>query len=309
MKIAVLGGGGFVGSAVSDRLLVAGHSVRIFERAGTRPYREFAADEDVQWLVGDFVEGADVARAVAGMEVVVHLVSTTLPKSSNENIVYDIESNLVGTVRLLDAMVAHGVPKIVFVSSGGTVYGEPVYLPIDEAHPTMPHVSYGITKLAIEKYLTLYQRLHGLKAIVLRVANPFGARQRVESAQGAVGVFLHRALRNEPIEIWGDGSIVRDYIFVGDVADAFLKAVDYEGTASIFNIGSGVGTSLNELLRVIEHILGKALTRRYLPRRELDVAESVLDNSLARRELGWTPRISLETGISRTVEWMQRASK
>ncbi|MGH2551319.1 MAG: SDR family NAD(P)-dependent oxidoreductase, partial [Thermomicrobiales bacterium] len=181
MKIAILGGGGFIGSAIADRLLKDGHELRIFGRSRVERYRQFLDDESVEWLSGDFMSVHDVSRAIDGVDVVLHLVGTTLPQNSNDDMVYDVESNLVTTLKLLGAMVDKQVGRIVFISSGGTVYGNPVYLPIDEDHPTEPRVSYGITKLAIEKYLLIYQQLYGIKANILRVANPFGERQRIET--------------------------------------------------------------------------------------------------------------------------------
>jgi len=309
MKIAVFGGGGFIGSAIADRLLLEGHSLRIFERPRVEPYRKFADTEDVTWLTGDLMSTHDVGDAVEGVEVVIHLVSTTLPKSSNDDPIYDVQSNLVATLQMLNLMVAKGVKKIVFISSGGTVYGNPCYLPIDEKHPTEPLVSYGITKLAIEKYLLMYQRMHGIKAVILRVSNPFGDRQRIETAQGAVAAFLSKALRSMPIEIWGDGSVQRDYLYIGDVADAFARAVTYDGSHSVFNISSGKGTSLNEVIRLIEQVIGTSVERDFKPGRAFDVPVSVLDNALAGRELGWSPQVSLEDGITRTAAHMRQALK
>ena len=305
MRITVFGGGGFIGSTIVDRLLSDGHALRVFERPRVPPYREFNCNERVDWLTGDLTSVHDVTEAIDGTDAVIHLVSTTLPKSSNDDPIYDVQSNLVATLQLLDVMVAKGVRKIVFISSGGTVYGDPAYLPIDEKHPTDPKVSYGISKLAIEKYLLLYQHLHGIKANILRVANPYGERQRVETAQGAITVFLDKALRGRPIEIWGDGTVTRDYLYVTDVADAFACAVHYDGPASVFNVSSGRGTSLNEIISMIEDILGRAVERTYRPGRPFDVPVSVLDNALAWKELGWKPTIPLDAGIARTATWLR----
>jgi UDP-glucose 4-epimerase len=280
--------------------------VRVFERPFIRRFREFLAAEPVEWVTGDFLNAHDVGDAVDGMDVVLHLVSSTLPKTSNDDPVNDVQSNLVATLRMLEVMVARNVRKVVFISSGGTVYGNPIYLPIDEMHPTDPQVSYGITKLAIEKYLLLFEKTHGIKASILRVANPFGERQRPENAQGAVGVFLYRALRQQPIEIWGDGSVTRDYIYIDDVAEAFARAVRYSGSKSVFNIGSSVGTQLNELIEIIEEVLGKSVVRRYLPARPFDVPVSVLSNVLAREELKWRPQMALRDGIDRTAKWLAK---
>jgi UDP-glucose 4-epimerase len=306
MKCVVFGGGGFIGSAVVDRLLLDGHALRIFERPHVEPFRAFASEELVEWVPGDFMNAYDVSEALDGMDVAVHLVSSTLPKTSNDDPIHDVQSNVVATLRMLDAMVARSVRKIVFISSGGTVYGNPIYWPIDEMHPTNPQVSYGITKLTIEKYLLMFEKIHGIKANILRVANPFGQRQRPDSAQGVVGVFLGRALKQQPIEIWGDGSTTRDYIYIDDVSAAFARAVQYSGPKSVFNIGMGVGSQLNELVKIIEEILETSIKLKYLPARPFDVPVSILNTTLAREELKWVPQVSLREGIARTARWMAK---
>jgi UDP-glucose 4-epimerase len=304
MMIVIFGGGGFIGSTIADRLLLDGHELRIFERPRVVPYRKFKKNERVEWVMGDLSSAQDVNHAIKGVDAVLHLVSTTLPKNSNDDPIYDIQSNGVATLQMLNAMVDQNVRKIIFISSGGTVYGNPVYLPIDEKHPTNPLVSYGIIKLTIEKYLQMYERMYGIKTIILRVANAYGERQRVETAQGAVGVFLHHALKGIPIDIWGDGSVTRDYIHVSDVAEAFVRALAYSGAESCFNISSGIGTSLNELIVMLEDALGKHIERNDLPGRPFDVPVSVLSNDLAREELKWEPRMSIQEGIARTAKWM-----
>ena len=306
-KCLILGGGGFIGSFIVDRLLALGHEVRIFERPRVLPYRAFGREERVEWLAGDFQSAADIRAAVEGCNVVFHLISTTLPKGSNDDPIYDIETNLVGTLRLLAAAVRGRVRKVVFISSGGTVYGIPKRIPVAEEHPTEPLVSYGIAKLAIEKYLHLYWYLHGLEYSVLRVANPYGERQRADTAQGAVAVFLSRALEGKPIEIWGDGSVARDYIYIGDVIDAFIMAMNHEGEPRVFNIGSGEGRSLNELLKTMEELLGRSVERLYLPARKFDVPVNVLDIGRAREVLGWQPRVAFCDGLERTLAWMRNS--
>ena len=305
MKVTVLGGGGFIGSTIVDRLLQDGHQVRVFERPRITSYRSFGRHEEVEWLNGDLMSLHDIRAAVSGVDAVIHLVSTTLPKSSNDDPVYDVQSNLVASIQLLQIMAEEKVGRIVFISSGGTVYGTPQYLPMDERHPTEPRVSYGITKLAIEKYLAMFHYLHGIKTVTLRVANPYGERQRVETAQGAVAVFLDRTLRRQSIEIWGDGSAERDYIHVTDVAEAFARALVYDGPEQVFNVATGQGTALIELLRIIESVTGLQATVDFKPARPFDVPVSVLDNRRARQELGWFPAVGLHEGISRTAQWMR----
>jgi UDP-glucose 4-epimerase len=210
--------------------------------------------------------------------------------------------NLLGTLNLLEASRLTGVKRLVMVSSGGTVYGIPNVVPIPESHSTDPICSYGITKLAIEKYVALYRQLHGLEGFVLRVANPFGPRQRLDAAQGVVPVFLGKALRHEPLQIWGDGSTVRDFLDVADVVSALLAAANYQGDESLFNIGSGQGLSLNQLIALLEVQLNRSLDVEYLPSRGCDVPTNVLCIDKARTVLGWSPEISVADGLSRLCD-------
>ncbi len=305
-KCLILGGGGFLGSNVCEALLKAGYTVRIFEkeRLTKESVRHIVAD--VEWVEGDFTNQSHVKEAVQGIDIVIHAVCTTLPRSSNENPVYDISSNLISTLHLLDEAKNAGVQKIIFFSSGGTVYGIPKMIPIPEDHPTDPTCSYGIQKLAIEKYLAAYYRLYGLDYSVIRMSNPYGERQRPVSSQGAVAVFLFKALNDEQIEIWGDGSVVRDYLHVSDVADAVLRLLDYRGEYKIFNIGSGIGHSLIELIKAIENVIGHSVKVSFSPARSFDVPVNILDIMRAKKELLWSPRVGFEEGLQRTKAWLIR---
>lgn len=294
-----------MGSHLCEALLAEGHSVKIFDRPNLKRFREFSADEQVEWVEGDFANQSDVNLAVPDCDVIYHLVSTTLPKSSNDNPVYDVETNIVGTLHLLEVARKSSVRKIIFISSGGTVYGIPNCTPINEEHPTNPICSYGISKLTIEKYLNLYYTLYGLDYCVLRLANPYGERQRVTATQGAVGVFLYKALRKELIEVWGDGSVIRDYIYVGDAISAMVAALSSNGNQGIFNIGSGHGQSLNNILEVIESVLGRPVSRIYVEGRALDVPVSVLDIEKAKNSLQWKPKVDFRDGLERTALWMK----
>ena len=238
--------------------------------------------------------------------MVVHLVSATLPASSNDNPVYDVEANVVASLRLLEAARAARVRRILFISSGGTVYGPARRLPIDEDHPTEPACSYGIAKLAIEKYLGLYARLHGLKSTVLRFSNPFGERQNPGSAQGAVAVFLGRILAGRPIEIWGDGSVVRDYLYIADGARAFRLVLEKEPDGPVYNVGRGVGTTLDDLVTVLKRVTGRPVEVVRRPGRPIDVPANVLDSRRLEAAVGWRPRVDLEEGLARTWEWLKR---
>ena len=304
-RCLVLGGGGFLGGHLVEALQAAGSEVRIFDRLPKRS-SSMAAAADTEWFEGDFGNRGDIAGALDGCDVAFHLVATTLPRTSNDDPVHDLESNLLPTVRFLDLALEHGLKRVVFASSGGTVYGPPSQVPVPETHPTRPLCSYGIHKLAIEQYLHLYQSLHGLEYCVLRLSNPFGERQRSDSSQGAVAVFLDSALRGDIVTVWGDGSAVRDYIYVGDVARAFCRAATYEAPAGVFNIGSGHGHSVNQLLAAIEELLDRPVPRRYVPGRPFDVPINVLDTTLARTVLGWHPDVSFRDGLERTLKSLRR---
>lgn len=305
-KCLVLGGRGFIGSHLVDTLLARGHFVRCFDRPHLVPLGEsHLSNPNFELYEGDLVSETDVTDALVGCEVCFHLVSTTLPKSSNADPVFDVESNVLGTVRLLNHAVKSGLKKIVFVSSGGTVYGEPIQLPIPETHPTDPVCSYGISKLAIEKYIGLFYRLHGLDYTVLRIANPYGERQRTHASQGAVAVFLGKVLRGEPVEIWGNGTIVRDYIHISDVVTALLAALERSGNEHVFNIGAGQGQSLNEVIDVIEKVTGRTADRRYMPGRIFDVPVSVLAIDRAQQSLAWSPKIDFKQGLERFTAWLK----
>lgn len=304
-RCLVLGGRGFIGSHLVTRLLASGYRVRCLDRPNVTPIGEtHLANPDFEMQEGDFLSEADIARAVAGCDIGFHLVSTTLPKSSNADPVFDVETNLVGSIRLLQHAHRANMKKIIFSSSGGTIYGHPEELPIPETHPTDPLCGYGITKLATEKYLRLFQELHGMDYRVLRLANPFGEGQRLLSSQGAIAVFLGKAMRGEAIEIWGDGSVTRDYIHIDDVVSAFLAAMHHTGAERVFNIGTGQGRSLNHVLDTIEKTLQRPTIRRYLATRPFDVPVNVLCVERARSSLGWTPRVPFEEGLARFAGWL-----
>ncbi len=304
-KCLVLGGKGFIGSHLVDALVAQGHTVRVLDRANLAPLSAADTNAKVEWFDGDFTSETDVRQALEGCDTVFHLVSTTLPKSSNADPLFDVETNLMGTVRLLTHAVSSGVKKVVFSSSGGTVYGIPTIVPIPETHSTDPISSYGITKLAIEKYLYLFRDLHKLDYTTLRISNPYGERQRTRANQGAIAIFLGRVLRGETIDIWGDGTTLRDYVYIGDVTNALIKAAHYTGAERTFNIGSGVGVSINQALDEIERATGLPSKRNYAPARGFDVPRSVLSIGQAKIHLDWEPQISFTQGLAKTVAWLR----
>lgn len=301
MKCLVLGGAGFIGSHVSQGLLDAGHSVRVFEKKGVNLANLAGIRERLEIVEDDFSDAHGVSQAVSGMDAVVHLIGTTIPKTSNDDVVYDVTSNVVPTLHLLEACRTRGVKKVLFASSGGTVYGVPERLPIDEDHPTRPISAYGVQKLAIEKYLEVYRRMGGPEYAVLRLANPYGGRQRPDVQQGAVAVFVDRALRGQPVEIWGDGRVVRDYMHISDAVAAFTAALAANGSSRIYNVGSGLGHSLLDLAERVERASGKPVQKKFLPSRDVDVPANVLSVARAQAELGWAPKVSFADGVAQVV--------
>lgn len=301
MRALVLGGNGFIGTHVVDALVTAGHDVRVFDRA---PELYRSPLPTVDYRLSAFADVPALAEALEGVHVVFHLISTTVPSTSNLDPVGDIEGNLINTLRLLQLMREKEIGRIVYLSSGGTVYGVPRELPIAESHPLNPICSYGVVKVAVENYLHMYQALHGMQRVVLRASNPYGERQTHAGVQGVIGTFLAKVRSGETIEIWGDGRIVRDYIYVADLANLCVLAgvSTYTG---VLNVGNGIGHSLLDILNVIGEVVGHEVQPVFKAGRNFDVPEVVLDISKAQRELGWRPNADLKRGLIETWRWIQ----
>lgn len=302
MKALVLGGCGFIGSHLVDGLLEAGHKVRVYDRA---PELFRAPPPNVDYRFGDFSDAPSLAEALEGIEVVYHLISATVPSTSNLDPVADVQGNLINTLRLLQLMVQKGVNRIVFLSSGGTVYGRPEIVPIPESHPLRPICSYGVVKVAIENYLHMYQQLYGVQYVVLRASNPYGERQGHIGVQGVIGTFIRKILNDEPIEIWGDGNVVRDFIYVDDLVNVCVKA-GVVGVSGIYNAGSGKGNSINEIVSILNDVSGKKITPIYKEGRGFDVPRVILNINRVCRDFGWEPNTNLNEGIRRNWVWVIR---
>lgn len=300
MQAVVVGASGFIGSHLVDSLLAAGYRVKALARHLPGLISPVAQANPALTLSPlSMADGLALQEAMEGAELVFHLASGSLPQSSNRDPQADVQVNLLGALKVFEAARQAQVQRLVMVSSGGTVYGVPQQVPIAEGHPTEPTCSYGISKLAIEKYVALYRQLHGLDGLVLRVANPYGERQRLDATQGVVPVFLGKALRGEPLQIWGDGSTVRDFLHISDVVTALLAAAHYQGEERLFNVGSGEGLSLNQLVELLRAELQRPLAVEYLPARGFDVPTNVLCIERARRCLGWNPKVTVSEGLHR----------
>jgi UDP-glucose 4-epimerase len=295
----VLGGGGFIGINLCRRLAASGHRVRAFGRHSLFPNHLQGAE----WYQGDFSDHAALAAAIENFDIVFHLIHSTTPQAANLDMAEDVQRNVVGSLAMLEICRKLGVARVVFVSSGGTIYGCAEKIPTPETAPTEPISAYGISKLAIEKYLGLYEHLHGLNFRVLRVANPFGPFQLPVKNQGVIAALISRAVRNDIIEIWGDGSVVRDFIFIDDLVDALIAAASDGSTARVFNVGSGHGRTLREIIAVIGQLMGVELSITWKPARRVDVPVSVVAVDRAKEILKWTAKTSFEDGLEQTIKW------
>ena len=300
LKVLILGGCGFVGRHLVDALSEDNTPLVVFD-VNANPK---LSTPDCIYVQGNFSDQVLLEKVIEqqGITHVAHLVSTTLPKSSNEDKQYDLYSNVIQTLNLLDICVKHQVQKLLFMSSGGTIYGSPHCVPVAESQPNDPICSYGISKLAIEKYLFLYRHLHGLNYIALRAANPYGAGQNPLSGQGVIANFVHKMHTQQPLEVWGDGTTVRDYFHVRDLANLTRLALFSEVTG-VFNAGSGVGVSINELIATLRSIVNQHAEVIYKEQRGLDVPAIVLDCTAAESTFGWRADTSLRAGIEDYVKW------
>lgn len=302
LRCLVLGGGGFLGLNLCNALAAAGAEVKALGRSAVLPD---ALDPQVEWVSGNLSDRVALSAAVEGQDIVFHLIGGSVPESSNRDPAAELAAGPLATVYLLDICRAAKVRKLVFASSGGTVYGIPSSVPIPESAPTDPISAYGIGKLVVEKHLHLYLHLHGFDYQVLRIANPYGRFQLGHKKQGLIGTLLYRALHGLPVEIWGRGDVTRDFIHVDDVTAAFLLAIDYEGRHRVMNVGSEVGLSVLQIVDGIEAALGRGpLKRVHQPGRAADVPINVLDTALLRAETGWRPRVSWPDGLKDTIAWM-----
>ena len=308
-NILILGGFGFIGLNLLEELSSArGYSVVVFDSLPAPV--AWAAKTACKIYQGNFCREQDLEDVFKEnkIDIVVHLVSTTIPAGSNSSeMVYDIESNLVPTVKLLSLMRRFGVPKIVFASSGGTVYGLPQKGQEErnfaETWSTNPICSYGAIKLAVEKYIQLSCYLNGLEYLILRISNPYGEHHS-SSVQGLINVALKNVVAGCPVVVWGDGKVVRDYIYVKDCVKAVRTLIDKGISGEIFNVGSGSGHSVNEILALIKEVTGKFQVER-VNSRKFDLPRAVLDISNLEAAIDFNPT-NIKNGIKKTYRWLLR---
>jgi UDP-glucose 4-epimerase len=307
-KVLILGADGFIGSHIASSLVDEGYFVRAFDlfRDGTsRNLGPFS--DSLEMFSGDFLNRTDLKRSLQDIDSVFHFVSLTTPGSSMNDPLIDIETNLKGSVIFFDECVQAGVKKVVFASSGGGIYGnqgKEKYSEEDRAEPVSP---YAISKLAIERYLHYYRTHCGLDSVILRYSNPYGPSQNVVGTQGLIPIFMNRMKNGSAIEIFGDGGNVRDYIYIDDLVAATKMIFGSDNRDVVYNVGSGEGTDINQVVSIIEKVTGMEAKKNYLPKRDIDVRSVVLDIGRMRSEFGDIRLQSLESGIRKTWDWIRDA--
>jgi UDP-glucose 4-epimerase len=305
VRILVSGGAGFIGSHVVDAYIAAGHEVAVLDNFSTG--REDNVNQAAAVHRVDLRDQPQVEKAVSTFRpqlVNHHAAQSEVPKSVADP-TYDAQVNIIGGLNLLKACVDHNVRKVIFSSTGGALYGEPDVVPAAENHPVRPLSPYGTSKFAFEQYLGTFRRTFGLDYTVLRYANIYGARQDFHAEEGRViAIFASRMLEGKPLTIDGTGEQSRDMLHVGDVATANLAALE-KGSGGTFHVSTGIPVTVNDLYRKLALLIGYRLEPNFGPSRKGDVYRIALDNQLARVELGWEPRVSLEEGLSLTVDYFR----
>jgi UDP-glucose 4-epimerase len=300
----IFGGNGFIGSHLAESLVNRGYAVTIFDKfqSGTGNLSDIL--DEIEIISGDFLNRDAVSGALEGMDLLFHYISSTNPATSIADPVFDIESNIAGSVQLFQAAVKAGVRKVIFPSSGGTIYGKTGGEPIRESCPLNPVNPYAISKLAVERYLDYFFQSSGLEYLILRYSNPYGERQNPYAKQGVIPIFLNKIKNNERPVIYGDGSAIRDYIYIKDAIDATVAVVTGTTRERVFNIGSGQETSLNQLIDIMSEVTGKVCLPEYVNDEGVYLSKFVLDISRIKQETGWQPAVPLKDGIARTWEWI-----
>ncbi|QNE45980.1 NAD-dependent epimerase/dehydratase family protein [Glaciihabitans sp. INWT7] len=302
-KAVVIGANGFIGSHLVDVLAAEGHDVAAFGRFSSSAPK-FTA-KGVQIVRGEFLNRTDVDSLVEGADSVFHFLSTTTPATAESDPTLDIRTNVVRSVELLEACVAAEVGHVYFASTGGAIYGpqgKQIYVETDRTDPVSP---YAIGKLSIENYLRYFEVMHGLRSTALRISNPYGTRQPPLRRQGLIPIALRQILTDQPIVRFGDGSMVRDYLYVEDLVRMIARMVDKTPAQSTYNLGSGVGHSVADVLDSLHRVTGRELVVVEKPIPATFVDRVVLDTSRFRTEFGEFDLTSLDEGVSRTYEEMR----
>lgn len=302
MRVLVTGGAGFIGSHLVDAFIANDHEAIIIDNLATG-VRENVHPQ-ARFYEADIRDAAAVQNLFTRErpEVLVHQAAQLDVRRSVADPAYDADVNIVGTLRLLEAGLQNGLKKVIFASSGGAIYGDTETIPTPEAHPAAPISPYGVAKLSIEHYLHYYQAVRGLPYLALRYANVYGPRQNPHGEAGVIAIFSERLLLGQPATIFGDGFNTRDYVYVGDVVDANLRALASDRVGA-YNVGTGIETDVNAVYRRINELTEVGAEERHGEAKAGEQRRSCLDVRLAQRELGWQPQVGFDEGLRRTVEF------
>lgn len=303
MKILITGGAGFIASHIADAYINSGHNVVVIDDLSKgsleniNPKAKFYQLDIRDEAVNEIFEKEQ-------FDIVNHHAAQMDIRKSVDDPIFDASVNILGTINLLENAKTFGVKKFIFASTGGAIYGEQDYFPADENHPVRPLSPYGIAKLATEKYLYYYDQVFNLPYIALRYGNVYGPRQNPHGEAGVIAIFAKKMLEREQAYINGDGKQTRDYVFVGDVVQANLLALDYN-KSDIFNIGTGIETDVNYLFRTLKALINSDCEEIHAPAKKGEQLRSVLDTQKIKKFLGWVPQVGLQEGLKLTIEFFK----
>jgi len=301
----VIGGAGYIGAHLAHQLVATGRRVTVLGRRMTPAH---ALPQEVAYVSGDFAELEVITGLLDRHHEVIDLAYASVPNTSFEDPLADLLQNLPPMVQLFPEVAARG-GKLLLVSSGGTVYGEAIQLPIAETHPTRPISPYGVTKLTVENYAHLYAKTHGLQFVCLRPANAYGVGQRPHAGQGFISTAMASAMRRAPIKIFGPIGTVRDYLYVSDLATGIVRTLEAGRLLETYNLGSGLGYSNMDVIQAMTPIMKKCggeVQVEHLPERAFDVKANVLDSTKLRSDTGWKPEVEFDRGLELTCEWLRQ---
>ena len=299
LKILIIGGTGFLGSQLVVKLHEKGHQIRVISRDGAK---KNVSRKQIEYIKADVNNTQILSRVIDGIDYIYYFASTTNPKRSEDDLIFDLSSNLIPVINVLHQCVNKKVKKFIFCSSGGTVYGDQGKNPISETSPCDPVSSYGLVKYTIENYIKYFNYKYDLSYEILRLSNPYGDNQLTDGTFGIIPTYINSVTNSKVINIYGDGKIVRDYIHIDDFIYLNLKLLTTTKKNNILNVGTGIGTSINQLIQKIELHTGKKAKVRYLPKRKFDVSINYLNIEKVKEIYGWQPKIFLDVGLKRYIK-------
>ena len=301
-RTCIIGGAGFIGRYLVNSLSLTGREIIVVGRNPVSPF-----DKTISYLHNEKNSPDFWQKIIKNVDEVIEMAYSSIPQTSFQDPVRDIFDNLAFSVRIFEALLNSNVQKVLYVSSGGTIYGQSTYSPINEGHPTDPVSPYGITKLAIEKYGLMYRFTNNFPIVIVRPGNAYGVGQLPFRGQGFISTAIATILNGEKVKIFGEEGTIRDYIHVEDVASGIIAALEYGKIGECYNIGTGMGRSNREIIRMLEPLLeaaGYTSAYEFLPARAFDVRQNILDSVKLTAASGWKPEVDFNSGLAHTVEWL-----